>query len=151
MDGDAGGLHAGTKFGCGDYQHGAGLEMEWIGNIWIGGEEIAPARASAEMAAGEFPEGIAGLYADLVAAGMSDGRSHGCVGRKERGTRGNGICGEQQFWRGCGWRGVEPGSVGRWSGERDGRLCGRREIWSEWRAFVGERGRETLAREWIAA
>ena len=49
---DAGGLHAGTKFGCGDNQHGAGLEMEWIGNRGIGDEEIVPARAAAEMAAG---------------------------------------------------------------------------------------------------
>jgi len=152
VDGDAGGLHAGTKLGCGDNEHGAGLEMEGIGDRGVGGEEIAPARAAAEMAAGEFPEGVAGLDADLVAAEMIDGRSCGRVGRSERGTRGNGFCGEQQFWSGGGRRrGVDCGSAGRWSGERDGRPWRRGEIWSERRAFAGERGRETLAGKWVAA
>ena len=95
VDGDAGGLHAGTKVGCGDDEHGAGLEAERIGNRWVGGEESAPARAAAEMAAGEFPERVAGLDADLVGAGRSDGRGYGRVGRNERGTRGNGFCREQ--------------------------------------------------------
>ena len=152
VDGGAGGLHAGTKFGCGDNQHGAGLEMEWIGNRGIGGEEVAPAGAAAEMAAGKFPERVAGLDADLVAAEMIDGRSCGRVGRSERGTRGNGFCGEQQFLSGGGRRhGVDRGSVGRWSSERDGRLWRRGEIRSERRAFVGERGRETLAGKWVGA
>jgi len=126
MDGDARGLHAGTKLGCGDNQHGAGLEMEGIGNRGIGGEEIAPARAAAEVTAGEFPEGVSGLNADLVAAEMVDRRSYGRVGRSERGTRGNGFCGEQQFWSGGRRRGcVNRGSARRWIGERESRPCGR--------------------------
>jgi hypothetical protein len=47
LDGDAGGLHARTKIGCGENQQGAGLDVRWIGNCWIRGEEIAPAGAGA--------------------------------------------------------------------------------------------------------
>ena len=153
LDGDAGGLHAGTKFGCGDNQHGAGLEMKRIGNRRIGGEEIIPTGAAAQMAAGELPERVAGLDADLVGAGKIDRRSYRRIERSERGTRGNGFCGEQQFGSGGGRRRgyVDRGSARRWIGERERRLCGRGESWSERRSFAGQCGGETLTGKWIAA
>ena len=88
LDGDACGPRAGTKFGCGENQHDAGLDVIWIGNGWIGGEEFVPAGAAAEMAAREFPEGVAGLDANFVGVEIAEGRSDGRGARSGRWQRG---------------------------------------------------------------
>ena len=70
--------------GCRDNQQGTGLDVIWIGNVGIGGEEFVPAGAAAKMAAREFPEGIAGLDADFGGARIIYGRSEWRGARHKR-------------------------------------------------------------------
>lgn len=105
------------------------MDMVWIGDVGIGGEEFPPARAAAEVAAREFPERIAGLDMDFGGVG-------GCAGRRNRGEarcrrrqRGKRFGWEEQIWR-SGWpRGVDTGRVRRYVGERECGFRGRGEIW----------------------
>jgi hypothetical protein len=106
VDGDAWGLHAGTEHGCGDNQQGAGLDVVWIGDLGIGREEFVPAGAAAEMAAREFPEGIAGLDADFGGVDIVHDWSNRHGVRNERRRCGNWFGWEQQFRRRDWRRGV---------------------------------------------
>src|ERR1700675_4622430 len=123
MNGDARGLHAGTKFSCGDNQHDAGLDAVWIGNAGIGCKEFVPSGAGTEMAAREFPEGIARLNAYFGAVDIAHDWSDWHGVRHERWQRGNWFGWEQVGSRGRR-RGVDCGSARRYGGEGGNRFRG---------------------------
>jgi len=105
------------------------LDVIWIGDGGVAGEEFVPAGAAAEMAAGEFPERITGLDADFGAAEIIHSGSNRRVVGDERRQHGNRFGWKQQFWR-SGWRrGVDSGSVRRYVGKRECRFRGRGQVW----------------------
>ena len=106
------------------------MDVIWIGNVGIGGEEFVPAGAAAEMAAREFPEGIAGLDADFVGcAEIIYGRGDWRGARHKRRSRRNWSGREQQVRRSSWRRGAGSGRVRRDIGERGGWFRGSRQIW----------------------
>src|SRR6266478_836122 len=108
------------EFGCGDNQQGTGLDVIWIGNVGIGGEEFVPAGAAAKVAAREFPEGIAGLDTDFGGARIIYGRSDWRGGGHKRRSCRNWFGGEQQVRRSSWRRGAGSWRVRRYIGERGG-------------------------------
>ena len=127
------------------------MDVIWIGNVGIGGEEFVPAGAAAKMAAREFPEGIAGLDADFGGARIIYGRSDWHGARHKRRNRRNWSGRKQQFRRRGRRRGADRRSVWHCIGERDGGFRWSGQIWRERRAFAGERWRKYLARKRVAA
>ena len=53
----------------------AGADPVRVGDAWIGGEEFAPSIAAAQVLLRQFPERIAGFYADRVGCGGRAGGS----------------------------------------------------------------------------